>query len=104
MADAATRDRLQEERAAVVKEYESLTRDWIAGPTSDEKLQEQRGEVAERLRAGYWKLDPYVRARCYLDRTGIIGRDGRIDFYPSKGGGEPSKEAPAPATSHDDLD
>ena len=93
MADTATRNRLQDERAKVVKEFEAATRDWIVGSSTDRKLKERRNEIAEQLRSGYWELDPYVRARCLLDRTGVIQKGGRIDFYPGNGAESSSKDA-----------
>jgi hypothetical protein len=85
MADAARRAELQTDRAATVRAYEAATRDWIqAGPAGADKAAAvaRRAELAERLRAGYWVLDPYVRARTMYDRTGVIGANGRIEFYP----------------------
>ena len=116
--DAATRDRLQKDREGVVREYEALTREWIIGSPSDEKLLAQRNGIAERLKSGYWELDPYIRARSLLDRTGVIGRHGQIDFYQAKGedgnvvkeasggaaGGSGSGGAPAHVHSNDDVD
>ena len=93
MADSATRDRLQQERAGIVEEFEAATREWVEGPSSSEQLRSRRDEIADQLKTGYWKLDPYVRARCLLDRTGVIGKDGRIDFYPSQSAEPASKEA-----------
>ena len=94
MADTATRDRLQQERASVVKEFEAVTREWAEGPQTSEQLRDRRNEIADRLKMGYWELDPYVRARCLLDRTGVIGKDGRISFYPSQSAPVASVEAP----------
>ena len=34
-----------------------------------------------KLRDNYWTLDPYVRARTILDRTGVIKGHGEVDFY-----------------------
>ncbi len=44
----------------------------------------RRDEVIKSLSANYWKLDPYVRARSLLDRTGVIKEGGKIDFYPTQ--------------------
>ena len=114
MADTATRDQLQQERTSVVKDFEMATRDWVAGPPSNDELRTRRNEVAEKLKTGYWELDPYIRARCLLDRTGVIRKGGRIEFYPSKGADGPPKDGPdtakekveAPPVAHgpDDLD
>ena len=61
-----------------MKEFERLTQEWIKQPTIAEQ---RRGEVAERLRIGYWKLDPYIRARSLYDRTGVIRNGGQVQHY-----------------------
>ena len=81
VSDAAARDKLLAERATVVKEFEQATYEWISGKG---EMRERRNEVAERLRKGYWVLDPYVRSRSLYDRLGIIGLGGEIEFYPEK--------------------
>ncbi|MCJ1477042.1 hypothetical protein MMC13_005713 [Lambiella insularis] len=83
MADVTTRNRLQDERALTVKEFEKTTQEWIQGtPQADVELLKRREGIAKRLSSGYWVLDPYVRARTWYDRTGVIGKDGRIDYFP----------------------
>lgn len=69
MKDEATRERLLDERAEIIKDYEKATQDWIKEPRA---TQQRRTELAERLRSGYWQLDPYLRARSLYDRTGLI--------------------------------
>ena len=69
MKDENTKQRLLDERAEIVKDYERATQDWIKEPQA---AQQRRGELAERLRSGYWQLDPYLRARSLYDRTGDI--------------------------------
>ncbi|RPB29436.1 CRAL/TRIO domain-containing protein [Terfezia boudieri ATCC MYA-4762] len=99
LGDKVPLAKLQAERAETVKRYEDLTRAWInvlpgpsAGETenslevlSNSKIKAERLDVAKSLRGGYWKLDKYVRGRTFYDRTGVIGPDGMIDFYSSKG-------------------
>ena len=84
MTDTATRKRLEGERSVVVREFEHLTQEWVAG-LKEERLLKRRKELAEELRKGYWRLDPYVRARTMYDRTGMIGKEGKVEFYPAKG-------------------
>lgn len=111
-SDDTTRQSLLEERAAVVKDYESTTQQWIQNSASRDALQQKRSELAERLRAGYWELDPYVRAKSFCDRTGMIREGGRIQFYgPSKSlaasnaAHAPNQNGPIPAGhGADDLD
>ena len=81
LADDETRQRLLEERASVVKEFEATTQQWIKDSQSREALRQKRAELAERLRSGYWQLDPYLRARTLYDRTGMIKEGGKIQFY-----------------------
>lgn len=81
MLDENTRQRLVEERAGTVKEYENVTQEWIAESQNRAALQQKRSDLAEQLRSGYWQLDPYVRARSLYDRTGLIREGGLIQFY-----------------------
>lgn len=46
-------------------------------------LQAKRTELAQRLRTGYWQLDPYLRAKTLYDRLGVIREGGKIQFYDS---------------------
>ncbi len=79
MKDVSTRERLIKERAGVVREFEEATREWIGA--GGEASKKSREGLAERLRAGYWLLDPYVRARSIYDRSGLIREGGKVCFY-----------------------
>jgi hypothetical protein len=108
MEDTATRDALQKDRTEMVHEYEDATVAWITLAGADEadeltKQKERRAKTAEQLRANYWKLDPYVRARSYLDRQGILSSGGALNFYPEQGASKTS-EAAANPTADDDVD
>ena len=94
MSDDVTKQRLLDERAAVVKDFESTTQQWISTPQGDDSLKPKRNELAERLRSGYWQLDPFIRARSLYDRTGLIKEGGIIQFYDSPD----SVIAPTPLT------
>ncbi len=83
LSDGITRQRLLDERAAVVKDYETTTQQWIHDPSATDALQQKRSELTKRLRTGYWELDPYLRARSLYDRTGVIGEGGHIQYYGS---------------------
>ena len=108
LLDDTTRQHLLKERATVIKEYETTTQQWIRDSHSQEALQQKRAELAERLRSGYWELDPYVRARSLYDRTGLISEGGKIQFYPSASsatatnGTAPAQNGPIPAGHRDD--
>ena len=114
MKEEAPRKALQDERSSDVQEYQKKTYDWIAKGTSPEaeKVKEERHSIARKLNENYWKLDKYIRARTYYDRTGMISPDGKINFYPPPPGqGINEKVEPAtiqpPAraeTSADDVD
>ncbi|KAL9062067.1 MAG: hypothetical protein Q9206_000022 [Seirophora lacunosa] len=93
MSDESTREQLVEERARTVKEYEKITQEWIADSQNRATLQQRRNDLAERLRSGYWQLDPYVRARSLYDRVGLI-QGGVIQHYAES---ETSNAPKAPA-------
>ena len=95
MADTESRDRILAERTELVKSYESETSAWVHGDDGGEG----RSRLAERLAENYWRLDPFIRARSLYDRTGVIGKDGKLNFYPSAQG-----TAPAGATTNNDDD
>lgn len=89
MEDTATRDSLVEERNKIVGEILTTTDSWItatkAKNADDVKThKDRRVELANQLNANYWKLDPYVRSRCHLDRAGIIKEGGKLNFYPDR--------------------
>ena len=96
MKDEITKQRLLDERAKVVEEFEKATQDWIKGFS----VTQQRTELAERLRLGYWQLDPYLRSRSLYDRTGVIQKNGNIEHYAAT-----AVDGPLPAQQRpDDLD
>lgn len=84
MENAASKAMIMEERAGLVKEFEEATKTWIRDSegNSGKQAAETRTEVARKMRANYWKLDPYVRAKSLYDRQGVIKVGGSIDYYP----------------------
>jgi hypothetical protein len=72
------REALETKRKGLVAEYEDLIKEWITpemgfdGKEGMDKMRERRGEIATKLAANYWELDPYVRARSVYDRLGAI--------------------------------
>ncbi|RKF55823.1 CRAL-TRIO domain-containing protein C3H8.02 [Erysiphe neolycopersici] len=85
MNDTNTRDQLLREREKIVKEYEDTTREWIQANSTDRPvIYKKRLDIANSLRDNYWKLDPYLRARTYYDRIGVIKPGGAINHYPQK--------------------
>ncbi len=81
MSDDGTKQRLLDDRAAVVKDFETATQQWARDPQAGGSLKQRRNELAERLRSGYWQLDPFIRAKSLYDRTGLIKESGIIQFY-----------------------
>ncbi|KAN0101902.1 hypothetical protein V8E51_012412 [Hyaloscypha variabilis] len=84
MKDTETRDKLLLAREEIVKEYEKATLEWIQGTGDQNAVKKSRNEIASKLKVDYWGLDPYVRARSYYDRVGMINPGGKIQFYPVK--------------------
>ena len=89
-----TKRRLLDERAKVIKEYELTTQQWVHD-SANEKTLKKRAELTEKLRKGYWDLDPFVRARTLYDRTGLIKEGGDVDFYPEQQYGKPEEAVTA---------
>jgi len=81
MKDTATRDKLLAAREAIIKDYETATLEWIHGAGDQAEVKRRRNEIAGKLKVDYWGLDPYVRARSYYDRVGMINPGGKIRFY-----------------------
>ncbi|KAH8840491.1 hypothetical protein MCOR27_006479 [Pyricularia oryzae] len=98
MKDTATRDRLLAERAKLYTAFEEATLKMLRNPT-DQAVHKERSEIASTLRSHHWQLDPYIRARSWYDRTGVLREDGTINYYPPKdfkyvvnGGGQQKQE------------
>lgn len=89
MEDVITRDALWKERQAIGQEFLAATSAWIeaAGNRDTARIKKAKAEreyQTERLRVNYWKIDPYTRAKTWLDRTNVIQPGGKIDFYPER--------------------
>ncbi|GAB1313188.1 CSR1-phosphatidylinositol transfer [Madurella fahalii] len=81
------KEEVQAERSELIRQFEQLSLEWVkAKPGSDDAKQKvtERRELAERLRESHWKLDPYVRARTYYHRAGVIDALGAVDFKAAK--------------------
>ena len=93
--DHATRSKIISEREQQVSRFQQRTFDWVSSSssatTNPADLRRERDALARRIHENYWALDPYIRSRTLYDRTGMIGRGGKINFYP------PSKDAGADA-------
>jgi len=86
MKDAATRDKLQATRDALIEEYTRNTLEWIktgSDQATVPALKKQREELAAKLTSSYWDLDPYIRARSLFDRIGVIQGE-KVDHYAAR--------------------
>ena len=108
MKDTGTRDRLLAAREVLVKEYEQATLEWLLNPEGEKTaaIKARRSELTTKLREDYFNLDPYIRARSWYDRTGVMLPGGKLDFYPTSAKANGAAAAPAQAveTSADDVD
>lgn len=86
MEDTASRDALLAERDTMVKSYEKATVEWIENTQSPTlaEIKTRRHATASKLTEGYWKLDPYIRAKSSYDREGMIQAGGKVQFYPGE--------------------
>ena len=84
MKETGTRSSIEEERKRLADEFETATREWLKSSGDESRnLFQKRTEIAAKLAENYWKLDPYLRARSYYDRTGVIGKHGGF-VYPEE--------------------
>jgi hypothetical protein len=106
MKDVETRDKLLAERSSLVKDYETATLEWIRGAADMAAIKTRRTELANALKEDYWRLDPYLRARSYYDRVGLINPGGKIQFYPTDATASPPlpNGSSIPEHSPDDVD
>jgi hypothetical protein len=89
MQDYAARDSLLAERQSLGEEFLNATTRWITASRGGDSIElheatARRENLIEQIRVNYWDLDPYVRARNNLDRTGVIQEGGWINPYPEK--------------------
>ncbi|KAF9969458.1 hypothetical protein BGZ73_008190 [Actinomortierella ambigua] len=76
MKDTETKERLMDEWKALMWKFEALTREWcdLNKPTNkstrtEAEIEAERDQVAKDLRAAYFRLDPYIRARNLYHRS-----------------------------------
>ena len=93
--DASSRSAI-EAWANKCSEYQELTLQWVNAKGTDDAgvLMDKRHELAIKLVDAYWKMDPYVRARSFYDKLGLVApgcSPGPADLRgqnPSVGGGK----------------
>jgi CRAL/TRIO-like protein len=81
------RPEIEAERESLLKKFEELTAEWAAmGPESADARQkmDERTETAKLIGDNFWKFDPYVRARTYYHRVGVVGPAGEVDYKAAK--------------------
>ncbi|KAJ5799317.1 uncharacterized protein N7518_001385 [Penicillium psychrosexuale] len=87
MKDTATRDSLMYDRMMIGIRMISATAAWIsASSQSDgkdkaskvEELKSRRNAVIDEFCVNYWRLDPYIRARSFIDRAGMLLPGGEL--------------------------
>ncbi|KAI2700123.1 hypothetical protein CBS147317_8484 [Penicillium roqueforti] len=87
MKDTATRDSLMYDRMMIGIRMISATAAWVsASSQSDgkdkvskaEELKSRRNAVIDEFCVNYWKLDPYIRARSFIDRSGMLLPSGEL--------------------------
>jgi hypothetical protein len=66
---------IQGERDELIREFEKQTIEWSPKDPAAKEQVSRRNELAEQLSVNYWKLDPYIRARTYFHRVGMVGND-----------------------------
>jgi hypothetical protein len=79
--DTATKEKVTEEWKAIMWKFEALTREWITckkteGARSEEVIEAERLALTKELRAAYYRMDPYVRARNLYHRYDVLKADG----------------------------
>ncbi|KAI1858739.1 hypothetical protein JX265_010401 [Neoarthrinium moseri] len=75
--------KIQEERSELIREFEQETVGWVSPQcqsSPDNKNESRRDQVTRQLGLNYWKLDPYIRARTYYHRVGVVDDKGEVDF------------------------
>jgi hypothetical protein len=91
MEDTATRDSLMYDRMMIGIRMLAATAAWVSAttfaegkedPAAVDELKSRRNAVIEEFRVNYWNLDPYIRARALIDRTGVLKEGGTVARQP----------------------
>jgi hypothetical protein len=93
MKDTVKRDEIQARNKALTKELQDATQAWIVAASKNDKEtvaseKAKRNALIEKTSRGYWEIDPYIRARTFYDRTGVLKGGGNVSFYPDRTGEE----------------
>lgn len=87
MQDIQNRDAALARRQELSKELQSITHSWVITALKGDKehieiVRRKREDFIEQYRRSYWDIDPYVRARSFYDRCGMLRPGKKVDFYP----------------------
>jgi hypothetical protein len=93
MKDTAKRDEVLAKFKTLHKELQDATKAWVVAASKGDQetvdsSKAKREELIEKTGKTYWEADPYVRARSFYDRIGVLKGNGKVDFYPEKGKGK----------------
>ncbi|KAM0205685.1 hypothetical protein ACHAQI_008974 [Fusarium lateritium] len=83
MESEEKKTKIQIERQELIDQFEQFTVEWATLDQESEPSLEAKGkrdELAQLLELNYWKLDPYIRSSTYYHRTGVVNRQGGVDF------------------------
>lgn len=95
MQDTSTCDSLMFERLMIGLKMVAATAAWISATTFSEgkqddatveELKSRRTAVIEEFQLNYWNLDPYIRERALIDRTGVLQPGGKVVRGPETNG------------------
>lgn len=90
MSGPEKRREVEDERQKLVQRFEQITEEWAHAGTKTGEAEvakakaKERDELAAELSRSFWKLDPYVRARTYCHRAGLISDNGEADYQAAK--------------------
>ncbi|RHZ85251.1 hypothetical protein Glove_68g25 [Diversispora epigaea] len=79
LADEATRKVKMEVRKSLELEFDELNKQWIKDP-HNVQMKDKRNQLKVQLRKAQLELDPYLRARTYYHRIGVLQGDGSCDW------------------------
>ncbi|CAG8476411.1 6226_t:CDS:2 [Acaulospora morrowiae] len=79
MKDEVTKKQKIEYRLSLEPQFESLTKQWIKDPNNT-KITNERDQLKEQLRKAQLEVNPYVRARTFYHRIGVLKEDGTCEW------------------------
>lgn len=87
LEDHEGRARAQARYKRLAKEYEDVTRQWIASEGQDPGVNRLRAILTKQLRVAQFDLEPYVRGQTVYHRNGTLDGQGKVTWlYRQKDG------------------